>query len=162
MASASIILPRKPGDKLREKALEIGYLPEELGVEFVRRCLNEKLDPEGLMEHYQTLSEKYLGEAKELLKERYLVQASAKLWGASALAVKGVAARRGQQLEKHGALWGFVNTLAKESGDKDFVRFFHVANNLHKNFYENEMPEETIEISAEDVEKLITKLKEVK
>ena len=90
------------------------------------------------------------------------MQASEKLWGASALAVKGVAARRGLQLEKHGALWGFINTLAKESGDSDFVRFFHVANNLHKNFYENEMLKETVEISAEDVEKLITKLKAVK
>ena len=126
MATASIILPRKLGDKLREKAME------------------------------------YLRAAKELLKDGDLVQASEKLGGASALAVKGVAARRGLQLEKHGALWGFVNTLAKESGDKDFVRFFHVANNLHKNFYENEMLKETVEISAEDVEKLITKLKAVK
>ena len=162
MTTASIILPRKLGDKLREKAVETGYLPEELGVEFVRRCLNEELDPEDLVEQYQTLSEKYLREAKELLKEGDLVQASEKLGGASALAVKGVAARRGLQLERHGALWGFVNTLAKESGDKDFVRFFHVANNLHKNFYENEILTETVEISAEDMEKLITKLKEVK
>ena len=144
MTTASIILPRKLGDKLREKAVETGYLPEDL------------------VEQYQTLSEKYLREAKELLKEGDLVQASEKLGGASALAVKGVAARRGLQLEKHGALWGFVNTLAKESGDKDFVRFFHVANNLHKNFYENEILKETVEISAEDMEKLITKLKEVK
>ena len=67
MATASIILPRKLGDKLREKAMETGYLPEELGVEFVRRCLNEELDPEDLVEQYQTVSEKYLAEAKELL-----------------------------------------------------------------------------------------------
>ena len=60
MATASIILPRKLGDKLREKAVETGYLPEELGVEFVRRCLNEELDPEDWVEQYQTLSEKYL------------------------------------------------------------------------------------------------------
>jgi len=52
MATASIILPRKLGDKLREKAVETGYLPEELGVEFVRRCLNEELDPEDWVEQY--------------------------------------------------------------------------------------------------------------
>jgi len=83
-------------------------------------------------------------------------------WGSEGAFEGAVSGAGVGQLEKHGALWGFVNTLAKESGDKDFVRFFYVANNLHKNFYANEMPEETIEISAEDVEKLITKLKEVK
>lgn len=162
MAQESIILPRKRGDKLREKAAETGYLPDELGVELLRQGLNEQLDPEDLVEQYQELSEKYLAEAKELLNEGDLVQASEKLWGASALAVKWVAAKRGLQLEQHGALWHFVNTLAKESGDRDFVRFFHVANNLHKNFYENEMLKETVEISAEDLKKLITKLKEAK
>jgi hypothetical protein len=108
------------------------------------------------------LGEKYLAEGRELFKEGDLVQASEKLWGATALAVKWVAAKWGLQLEQHGALWHFVNTLAKESGDRDIVRFFHVANNSHKNFYENEMLKETVEISAEDVEKLIAKLKEVK
>lgn len=32
MGVASIILPQKLGEKLREKAEERGYLPEELGV----------------------------------------------------------------------------------------------------------------------------------
>ena len=55
------------------------------------------------------LSEKYLAEAKELLKEGNLVQASEKLWGAAALTVKMVAAKRGLKLEQHGGLWVFVN-----------------------------------------------------
>jgi hypothetical protein len=156
------MLPRKLGDKLREKAAETGYLPEELAVELLHKDLNEELDPKDLVEQYRILSEKYLAEGRELLKEGDLVQTSEKLWGATALAVKWVAAKQGLQLEQHGALWHFINTLAKESGDRDIVRFFHVANNLHKNFYEKEMLKETVEISAEDVEKLIAKLKEVK
>ncbi|NQE04239.1 hypothetical protein C5S32_00075 [ANME-1 cluster archaeon GoMg1] len=55
------------------------------------------------------LSEKYLAEAKELLKEGNLVQASEKLWGAAALTVKMVAAKRGLKLEQHGGLWVFIN-----------------------------------------------------
>ena len=105
------------------------------------------------------LSEKYLAEAKELLKEGNLVQASEKLWGAAALTVKMVAAKRGLKLEQHGGLWVFINMLAKESGDENIVRFFNAANTLHKNFYENEMAQETVEINAGDVEQLITKLK---
>ena len=163
MASTSITLPRKLGDKLREKAAETGYLPDELGVELMRKGLNEELDPEDLVEHYQTLSDKYLNEAKELLKEGALAQASEKLWGASALAVKRIAAKRGGlKLEQHGDLWVFVNMLAKESGDKDIIGFFGEANALHRNFYENEMEKESVEILAGRIENLIAKLKELK
>jgi hypothetical protein len=114
----------------------------------VRQGLNGELDPEDLVELYQMLSAKYLAEAKELLKNDDLVQASEKLWGASALAVQNVAAKRGLQMEQHGALWVFVNLLAKESGDKDFNKFFGEANALHRNFYENEMEKESEEILA--------------
>jgi hypothetical protein len=83
-----------------------------------------------------------------------------KFWGASALAVKSVAAKRGLQLEQHGGLWVFVNLLARESGDKEMVTFFGVANALHRNFYEDEMEKESVEILAPRIEQLIAKLKE--
>jgi len=35
------------------------------------------------------------------------------------------------------------------------------ANALHKNFYENEMSKEAVEVSAEDIEKLIEKLRRI-
>jgi len=155
----AIILPKKLDEKLRERAGETGTLPEELGVELIRNSLHEELDPEEFIEHYQALSEKYLAEAREFLNKGDLVQTSEKLWGATSLAVKMVAAKRGLKLEKHGSLWDFINTLAEEGKDKDFIRLFHVANGLHKNFYENEMAPEIVEISAEDVEKLIAKLR---
>ena len=50
-------MPRKLGDKLKEKAAESGYLPDELGVELLRKNLDDELDPEDLVEQYQTLSE---------------------------------------------------------------------------------------------------------
>ncbi len=137
-------------------------MPEEFGVELIRRSLDEELDPEDLVEHYQSLSEKYLKEiteAKELLKEGDLVQASEKFWGASALAVKRIGAKKGLKLEEHGGLWSFVNVLAMQSGDKDLTTFFHVANSLHRNFYEGEMKRETVEIAAENIEKLVDKLR---
>ena len=102
------LLPRKLGEKLKEKAAETGYLPDELGVELLRKSLNEELDPEDLVEQYRELSEKYLAEAKELLSVGDLVQASEKFWGASALVVKSVAAKRGLQL---GNVLSFVTPL---------------------------------------------------
>jgi hypothetical protein len=106
-------------------------------------------------EHYQALSEKYLAEAREFLGKGDLVQASEKLWGAAALAIKTAAAKRGLKLERHGSLWSFVSKLSAESEDEDIVRFFNTANALHRNFYENEMDQRALEISAKDIEKLI-------
>jgi hypothetical protein len=136
-------------NQLRDKAEETDSLPDELAAEILFKGLGEELDLEDLVEQYQTLSEKYLAKAKELLSAGDLVQASEKLWGASALAVYSEAAKRGLQLEKHGGLWVFVKLLAKESGDKDIVGFFGEANALHRNFYEDEMERETVEINAE-------------
>jgi len=158
MASASIILPQKLVVKLRDKAEESDSVPDELAIEIIFKGLGEELDPEDLVEQYQTLSEKYFNDGKELLKEGDLVKASEKLWGAAALTVKMVAAKRGLKLEQHGSMWAFVSEISREKKDRGIIRLFYSANALHRNFYENEMTEEMVGIAVEDVEKLITKL----
>ena len=77
-----------------------------------------------------------------------LVRASEKLWGASALAVKAVAAKRGLKLDKDGSLWEFVSRLAKDRRDEDFIRLFFTANALHRNFYEGQMNKAALEIAT--------------
>ena len=167
METVYVILPQKLGMKLREKAEEMDSQPEELGVELILKGLNEELDPDELVE---ALSDKYLEEAKELLSKGDLIQAqpfkkalmenaSLKFWGATASAIKMVGAKRGLKLKKHGSLWSLVDTLAKESRDRDILRFFGEANTLHRNFYENEMTETAVETLAEDIEKLIERLR---
>jgi uncharacterized protein (UPF0332 family) len=160
VGAASITLPQRLGAKLREKAEETGYLPEELGVELLRKSLDEELDPEGLVEHYALLSEKYLREADGFLSEGDLVQSSENLWGAAASSVKALAARRGLKLEKHGSLWDFVDKLAKERRDDEILKFFHTANSLHRNFYENQMTIRAVEVAEKEVKRFIEKLKE--
>ena len=161
MEVESIVLPQKLGKMLRKKAEETGYLPEDLGIEFVLRGLNEDIDPEDLVEHYQLLSESYLTEARKMLQAGDLVQASEKLWGASALAVKAIAAKRGLKLEQHGSLWNFVSTLSTERRDEDSSLYFSVANSLHRNVYEDQMNKEVIELLARRIETLIAKLLEI-
>jgi hypothetical protein len=109
------------------------------------------------VEHYQSLSEKYLTEAREPLKAGDLVQTSEKFWGASALAVKAIAAKRGLKLEQHGSLWNFVSKLSEQKGDEDIDIYFSVANSLHRNFYEDQMNKEVIEILAQRIEEFIEK-----
>jgi hypothetical protein len=155
----SIALPKRIEEKLRKKAEETGTLPEELTVDLIVKSLKEEIDPEELVEHYQTLSEKYLAEAKQLLSKGDLVQSSEKLWGATSLSVKMVAAKRGLKLEKHGSLWDFISKLSTEREDEDLITSFHIANSLHRNFYENQMNREALEIAAGEIDKLIAKLK---
>ena len=153
-----ITLPRKLSAKLRERAEETGSLPEELAIEMIFKELGEEPDPAELAEHYRALSEKYLAEAEELWSGRDLAQTSEKLWGAASLAIKAVAARRGLRLEKQGSLWEFASKLAEESGDQEIISSFHLANSLHRNFYENEMTEEAIEVAMGEIERLVTRL----
>jgi len=155
----SIALPKRIEEKLRKRAEETGTLPEELTVDLIVKSLKEEIDPEELVEHYQTLSEKYLAEAKQLLSKGDLVQSSEKLWGATSLTVKMVAAKRGLKLEKHGSLWDFISNLSTEREGEDIITSFHVANSLHRNFYENQMNQEALEIAAGEIDKLIAKLK---
>ena len=88
--------------------------------------------------------------------------ASQKLWGATASAIKTVAAKRGLKLRKHGSLWEFIDKLSEESGDEDLITFFNGANALHRNFYENEMTQRAVEITAKNIKELIAKLEQMK
>ena len=81
-------------------------------------------------------------------KKALIENASQKLWGATALAIKTVVAKRGLKLRKHDSLWEFIDKLSEESGDEDLITFFNGANALHRNFYENEMTQRAVEITA--------------
>ena len=87
-----------------------------------------------------------------------LVQTSEKLWGAAALAVKMVAAKRRLKLKAH-RMWDFASRLSRESRDEEIITFFHVANSLHRNFYENQMNKASLEVAIRNIEQLIEKLK---
>lgn len=110
------------------------------------------------LEHYQGLSKKYFEEAKEFLNKGNLAQTSERLWGASALAVKAIAAKRGIKIEKHGSLWDFLTKLSKERKDESLITLSIMANGLHRNFYENQMNRESLEVAIRNVEELIARL----
>ena len=59
---------------------------------------------------------------------------------------------------KHRHLSRAASRLRAETGDRDVYRFFSVANDLHGNFYENEMSAEDIAESLDDVQALLHRL----
>jgi len=107
---------------------------------------------------YVRLTAKYMDDAESLLKKKDAPQAGEKLWGAAAEAVKATAARRGKPLKTHADLWNFVLSRDRENPKLELRRLFVVANHLHSNFYEDEIPFNAVQGIAEDVKELVAKL----
>jgi len=94
-----LVLPKSILEKFRRLAEAEGIQVEELIVE----KLVSDLDPEVRVEAYWEMSRTYFKQAEEELAEGDLKQASEKLWGSAALAVKAAAyGREGRRLTGHG------------------------------------------------------------
>ena len=104
---------------------------------------------------YQPASQRFLAQARAELAAGDLQQASAKGWGAAAQMIKAITEQRGWEHGKHRHLSRAASRLRAETGDRDVYRFFPVANDLHGNFYENEMSAEDIAESLDDVQALV-------
>ena len=96
--------------------------------------------------------------AREELAAGDLEQASEKAWGAASLMVKAVAEQRAIPHVSHKGLWHIVSALRQEIGDRDISRLFHVANDLHKNFYEDLMDVSVVEEGISDVERFVERV----
>ncbi|NAZ34856.1 MAG: hypothetical protein GU356_11385 [Pyrobaculum sp.] len=77
-----------------------------------------------------------LREAEAELARGDLRQASERVWGAAAFAVKAFAYwRDGVRLASHGGLWRYAKKVAEELGEWVHDAWAH-ANAMHVNFYE--------------------------
>ena len=109
---------------------------------------------------YRERSRAFLVKARTEFDAGDLEQASEKAWGAAAMMVKAVAERRGVPNESHNGLWDVVNDLSKQTGDRQLRRLFHVANGLHKNFYENRLKVESVTDGIDDMEEFVGKVEQ--
>ncbi len=88
-----------------------------------------------------------------------LPQASEKLWGASAQALKSLAERRGWRHGSHSEFYKIMRRIRDEVADPDLMnRNFDTANHLHVNFYENRLDEVDVRMRAKDVRDFIDTL----
>ena len=83
------------------------------------------------------------------------LQASEKLWGATAHAIMAVAENRGLKCNSHKGYRAVINQLT-DSPDYQLLRLgFSAAEMFHGNFYNNFMASETIDESRPDVENVV-------
>ncbi|ODS30211.1 MAG: Archaeal PaREP1/PaREP8 family protein [Candidatus Scalindua rubra] len=95
----------------------------------------------GKMRRYAELSDKYIDDAKILLKNSDLAQASERLWGAfaSIVKVKAVASKRNKQIKTHDGISFYVSSISKELKDESLINASLTVNAMHQNFYENSL-----------------------
>lgn len=107
------------------------------------------------MEKYHDDSRALLAQARFELAEGDVRQASEQGWGAVALILKAIAERRGWEHGKHRHLSRVASRLRSELGNRDVFRYYQVADSLHGNFYEDELPPRDIGEGLDDVERLL-------
>ena len=109
-------------------------------------------------EHYRSTSTHLYDQAMVELEAGDLLQASEKLWGAAAQALKSVAERRGWNHNSHAQFFNILAELKKETKAPNLRRGFDTATHLHINFYENRMSATDIRERATDVRSFIEHL----
>ena len=110
---------------------------------------------------YAAMSQEYMARAEDYLKQGDLKQASEKSWGVAACALKAVAEQRGWNHHSHSLLFDLSNQVADEQGQPELRDIFMQANSMHQNFYENWMPEETVQQGVGRVKAYLAELEAV-
>jgi len=154
-----LVVPEKAYKRLRELAEAKGMGVEELVLDLVL----EDADPAEVSEAYWEAAETLLRRAEEELGRGDLRQASEKIWGAAALAVKALAyEREGRRLASHGEMWEYVAQIAREAGDGQLRRLWRSATSMHINFYEGWATVEHVGDALDDVRALMNRLKQLR
>ena len=110
---------------------------------------------------YASMSREYMAHAEDYLGQGDLKQASEKSWGAAACALKSIAEQRGWRHQSHSLLFDVSNQVADELSRPELRDMFVEANSMHQNFYENWMPEETVEQIVGRVKVYLTELEAI-
>ena len=98
-------------------------------------------------ERYEEISRHLLEQAQEELDKGDILQASDKVWGATAHAVKAVCQRMGWNHHAHNHLRAAANYVAAEFGRDDIMSAYGYLDALHTNYYEHQPGEVRVGIN---------------
>ena len=112
-------------------------------------------------QEYVVASYELIGKAQVYLRDGDLRQASEKGWGAAAQIAKAVAENwrdSGVTHGRHQDLRALVAGLATAEQEPDLDMLFHSAQDLHENFYENNLPQYIVDLDLRQVDGFIAKI----
>lgn len=119
----------------------------------------QRLSPQ--TREYAAASFELMGKAHYYLTEGDLRQASEKGWGSAAQIIKAVAENwkdSGVTHGRHQDLRALVAGLATADREPDLDMMFHSAQDLHENFYEDNLPQYIVDLNLRQVNGFITKI----
>ena len=109
-------------------------------------------------EHAQ-ISRRFLEHAMAQLAQGDRLQAAEKVWGAAAHALKAVGEQRGWIHDRHPNLFDIGEHLGREFDKAEkFDRYLARAEYVHRNSYENDRSEMSIQYALDDVETFVNEL----
>ena len=101
-------------------------------------------------ERYEEISRHLLEQAQEELDKGDILQASDKVWGATAHAIKAVCQRMGWNHHAHNHLSAAANYIASQLGRDDLRLPFGYLEALHANYYEHQRGADEIRTGIEN------------
>ncbi len=109
-------------------------------------------------ERYARRSRRFLSQAADELAVDDLEQASEKGWGAAAQIMKAAAEERGWRHGQHRQLFEVTRQLEQATGDPDIRPLFHIASDLHANFYEGHLHAVDVQFALDQVDALVQRV----
>ena len=138
--------------KAREKGVNIN--------DYLLNLISKELNVNERIDLYLRLHDKYLKEAKTYERKGDILQAGEKYWEALTSLLNAIAEYRGWRHFHHRDYNDIIEKLSDELEMPELARLFASAERLHSNYYHNFLRQKTFNIHKNDIEKLITKLKE--
>ena len=111
-----------------------------------------------LAEKHTRIASRFIVAADRYLSEGDLIQASEKLWGAAAHAIKVHCIHRAWRHGKYSHLKRAMQRTTEETGDDSWKDGFKVAYELHLNFYNDDMEVAVFETNRLIVRRLVENL----
>ena len=111
---------------------------------------------------HAAISRRFLEHAREELLKGDRLQVSEKAWGASAHALKSIAAQRGWRHGRHDLIFAIAEQIAREYDRLDITNTLGIANSFHVNFYENQLGEASIRPALDAIERMVAGLEELR
>ena len=99
-----------------------------------------------------------LAHAQEMIDKGDRLQASEKIWGAVAHKVKGIARRRGWGWNDHDGVRHVVTYFRNRTRNHELGTLLRSANDIHVNFYNDELQDQDLADGLADAKKLIALL----
>ena len=113
-------------------------------------------------DNHMAISRRFIQHAKDELAKDNRLQASEKVWGAAAHALKSIAVQRGWYHDQHRLITEIAIQLASEFDRPDFEITTLAVESLHTNFYSNRLQADLIERAIGTVEQFVDDLDEVR